>query len=110
MTPIAVRMSLPHAVSHRIQQALAIAGRLSHRPDDRIATRRFVLREGFPAALELFELTAMATGRSRDLVRDWRELFERAGRVRDSIPAASRPAAPQRRRRRRGGRRRPRVS
>jgi poly(A) polymerase len=112
VTPIAVRMSLPHAVSHRIQQALAIAGRLSHRPDDRIATRRFVLREGFPAALELFELTAMATGRSRDLVRDWRELFERANRIRDSVPVAARPAASERRRRRRrGGRgRRTRVS
>ena len=31
--PIAIRMSLPHAVSHRIKQALAIVGKLSHRPD-----------------------------------------------------------------------------
>ncbi len=38
VTPIAVRMALPHAVSHRIKQALSIVGRLSHRPDSRLAT------------------------------------------------------------------------
>ena len=106
VTPIAVRMSLPHATSHRIQQSLAMVGRLSHRPDGRVATRRFVLREAFPAALQLFELTTMATGRSRDLVDDWRGVFERARAIRESLPAEERPAPlpPTRRRRRRGGR------
>ena len=68
VTPIAIRMALPHAVSHRIKQALAIVGKLSHRPDSRLAGPRLAFREAFPAALELFELRAMATGRGEELV------------------------------------------
>ena len=105
VSPVALRMSLPHVVSHRIQQALAMAGRLSHRPDDRVATRRFVLREGFPAALELFELTTMATGRSRELVSDWRAVYERARAVKESVPSPEQAPTARPRRRRRGGRR-----
>ena len=107
--PIAIRMALPHATSHRIQQALAIVGKLSHRPDTRIVTRRLVLRESFPAALGIFELRAMATGRGDDLVRDWKLLAERAARAREAferetgVPAQPADAVP-RRRRRRGGR------
>jgi hypothetical protein len=99
-------MALPHATSHAIKQALAMVGRLSHRPDARIATRRFVLREAFPVALEIFDLRAMATGRSRDLVRDWRALAHRALAGRESLPPEEAPAAaaPVRRHRRRGGR------
>jgi len=110
-TPIAVRMAWPHAVSHQIKQSLAIVGRLSHRPDTRVATRRLVFRESFPTALDLFELRAMATGRGEDLVRDWRSLFERMQRAREHFEtetglAAAAPAepTPPRRRRRRGGR------
>ena len=107
VTPLAMRMALPHAVSHRIRQALAIVGRLSHRPDARITTRRLVFREAFPAALELFELRAMATGRSQDVVREWKSLAERVARTREKLPAGAVEAAvagSARRRGRRGGR------
>jgi poly(A) polymerase len=114
-TPVAIRMAWPHAVSHRIKQALAIVGRLSHRPDNRVPTRRLVFRDSFPAALALFELTAMATGRGDELAREWRGLSDRMQKARESfeaetgLPAPPAPgeAAPpeRRRRRRRGGRR-----
>ncbi|HEY7114118.1 MAG TPA: polynucleotide adenylyltransferase PcnB [Thermoanaerobaculia bacterium] len=114
VTPIAIRMAWPHAISHRIKQALALVGRLSHRPDNRVPTRRLAFRESFPAALELFELRAMATGRGDDLAREWRALFDRMQKARASfeaetgLSASETPATeavPQRRRRRRGGRR-----
>jgi poly(A) polymerase len=108
VTPIAFRMALPHAVSHRIKQALSIVGKLSHRPDSRLATPRLAFREAFPAALELFELRAMATGRGEELVRDWRALAARVEKTRKAFAAAQgetpSPPAPHRRRRRRGGR------
>jgi poly(A) polymerase len=116
VAPIALRMALPHAVTHRIRQALGMVGRLSHRPDSRVATRRLAFREEFPTALALFELRAMATGRGTDIVRDWRELGERARRAREAfeaetgvpVGASGSAAGPRRRRRgRRGGRRRP---
>jgi poly(A) polymerase len=107
VTPIAFRMALPHAVSHRIKQTLSIVGKLSHRPDSRLATPRLAFREAFPAALELFELRAMATGRGEELVRDWRALAARVEKTRKAFAAAQGEAAPPpaaRRRRRRGGR------
>jgi hypothetical protein len=100
-------MSLPHAVSNRIQQALAMAGRFSHRPDNRVATRRLVFREAFPAALDIFELGAMATGRGEEHAAQWRDFASRAEKSRDSLEMearAERDAAPPPRRRRRGGR------
>jgi poly(A) polymerase len=113
-TPIAIRMAWPHAVSHRIKQALSIVGRLSHRPDNRVPTRRLIFRDSFPTALALFELSAMATGRGDDLVREWRALSERMQKARESFEAetglpapsaaAEGAAPPRRRRRRRGGR------
>ncbi len=102
VTPVAIRMSFPNAVSHRIKQALAIVGRLSHRPDSRLATRRIAFREAFPAALDLFELSAMATGRGDDLVREWRTVEARARSARERAPIGAPP--PPRRRRRRSGR------
>ena len=104
VTPVSIRMSLPNAVSHRIKGALATVGRLSHRPDGKVATRRIALREAFPAALDLFELNAMATGRGDDLVQEWRTLDQRMKGARDHFIAANPP--PARRRRPRGGRRR----
>ena len=105
VTPIAARMALPHAIAHRIKLALSLVGRLSHRPDARVATRRLVFREAFPAALDLFELRVMATGRGEDLAREWRALSERArsarGRSAAEEPA---PSPPRNRPRRRGGR------
>ncbi len=109
VTPIAIRMALPHAVSHRIKQALAIVGKLSHRPDSRLASPRLAFREAFPTALELFELRAMATGRGEELVREWRALSARVEKTRQAYAAAhgesaAAPVAVRRRRRRRGGR------
>ena len=111
VTPIAIRMAWPHAVTHRIKQALALVGRLSHRPDNKIPTRRLAFREAFPVALELFELRSMATGRGDDLAREWRALFTRLQRARETFEAETGLEAPAaaprtRRRRRRGGRRR----
>ena len=105
--PIALRMSLPHAVTHRVLQALGSVGRLSRRPDPKVATRRIVFREGFPAALDLFELVSTATGRQEGLVAEWRAFAERALKTRESFEAEAaaetRPKPPARRRRR-GGR------
>jgi poly(A) polymerase len=106
VSPLAFRMSLPRAMTERIKQAMGIVGRLSHRPDTRIATRRLALRDAFPTALDLFELTAMATGRGQDLVSEWRSLHARARRAVESGAVPAPPTPPVRRRRRRGGRRR----
>jgi len=105
VSPLAFRMSLPRASTERIKQALSIVGKLSHRPDSKLATRRIAFRDAFPMALDLFELTAMATGLGQELVREWRALQSRVerGRASGEIPP---PPAPPRRRRRRGGRRR----
>ena len=103
VTPVAIRMSLPNAVSHRIKDALATVGRLSHRPDNRVATRRIAFREAFPVALDLFELNAMATGRGDELVKEWREVGKRAKGARERL-AIGAPPPTVRRRRRRGGR------
>jgi hypothetical protein len=59
-------------------------------------------------ALDLFELTAMATGIGQDLVRDWRTLQTRIERGRASGEIPTPPPPPPRKRRRRGGRRKPR--
>jgi len=103
VSPLALRMALPRAATERIKQGLAIVGRLSHRPDAKMATRRLALRDAFATALDLFELTAMATGLGQELVRDWRQVQTRIARARASgeIPP---PPAPPPRRRRRGGR------
>jgi poly(A) polymerase len=103
VTPAAIRMALPNVVSHRIKQALAMVGKLSHRPDTRMTTRRIAFREAFPIALDLFELNAMATGRGDELVREWRAIESRARTARARFPETAVPERP-RRRRRRGGR------
>ncbi len=105
ISPLAFRMSLPRATSERIKQALSIIGKLSHRPDSKIATRRIAFRDSFPTALDLFELTAMSTGRGSELVREWRAVLARIERARETGEIAPLPP-PVRRRRRRGGRRR----
>jgi len=104
VTPLAFRMSLPRAATDRIKQGLAMVGKLSHRPDAKIATRRFALRDAFPTALDIFELTAMATGRGQELVRDWRALQARIAHARETGEIPPPPPPPPRRRRRRGGR------
>jgi poly(A) polymerase len=103
VSPLAFRMSLPRATTDRIKQALSMVGRLSHRPDSKLATRRIAFRDAFPTALELFELTAMATGRGQELAREWRATHDKIQRARElgQIPE---PPKPPPRRRRRGGR------
>ena len=109
VSPLAFRMSLPRATTDRIKQSLSIVGKLSHRPDARVATRRVAFREAFPMALDLFELTAMATGIGQELVRDWRALQARIERGRASGEIPTLPPPPPRKRRRRGPRK-PRAS
>ncbi len=94
VSPLAFRMSLPRMATDRIKQALAIVGKLSHRPDARVATRRLAFREAFPIALDLFELTAMATGRGQELVRDWRGIQAKVERARASGEIPALPAPP----------------
>jgi len=104
VAPLALRMSWPRAVAERIKLGLGMAGRLSHRPDGKVATRRLAFRDAFPTALDVFELTAMATGRGQELVGEWRALQARVARARETgeIPPAPSPVPP--RKRRRGGR------
>ncbi len=104
VSPLALRMSLPRAATDRIKQALAMVGRLSHRPDTKVATRRLALRDAFAASVDIFELTAMATGIGQELVRDWRALQARIARARETGEIPPPPPPPPRRRRRRGGR------
>ncbi len=104
VSPLAFRMSLPRAATDRIKQALSIVGKLSHRPDAKVATRRLALRDAFATALDIFELTAMATGRGQELVRDWRAVQARIARARESGEIPAPPPPPPQRRRRRGGR------
>ena len=96
MTPVAIRMSLPECASLiGSSRRSRSSGRLSHRPDSRLATRRLAFREAFPVALDLFELNAMATGRGDDLVREWRtvEARRRAARGERAPIGAADPAA-----------------
>ncbi len=104
VSPLAFRMSLPRAATDRIKQALSIVGKLSHRPDGKLAARRLAFRDAFGTALDIFELTAMATGRGQELVRDWRALQAKIAHARETGEIPPVPAAPPRRRRRRGGR------
>ncbi len=104
VSPLAFRMSLPRASTDRIKQALAMVGKLSHRPDGKLNSRRLAFREAFGTALDIFELSAMATGLGQDLVRDWRALQTKIQRARETGEIPAPPAPPPRRRRRRGGR------
>jgi poly(A) polymerase len=104
VSPLAFRMSLPRASTDRIKQALAMLGRLSHRPDGKTNSRRLAFRDAFGAALDIFELSAMATGVGQDLVRDWRGLQARIQRARETGEIPAPPPPPARRKRRRGGR------
>jgi poly(A) polymerase len=104
VSPLAFRMSLPRASTDRIKQALAMLGRLSHRPDGKLNSRRLAFRDAFGTAIDLFELSAMATGVGQDLVRDWRGLQARIQRARETGEIPAPPTPPARRKRRRGGR------
>ncbi len=103
--PLALALSAPNALVHRIKSILAAQGRVADSPELKASTRRFLAHPDFAAALDLADLRAMASGRGAEAVREWRRFAERG-----AVPAApGAPAAfpsPRRRRRRRGGRRR----
>jgi poly(A) polymerase len=107
--PLALALSLPNAVTHRIKSILSSHSRLVSSPVWKASTRRFLFHPDFPAALDLFDLRAMARGRDRERVREWRSLFERvhAGRAPEpgTKPSPGSPARQRRRRRARRGRR-----
>jgi poly(A) polymerase len=100
--PLALALSAPNALVHRIKSILVAQGRVADPPEMKASTRRFLAHPDFAAALDLAELRATASGRGSETVREWRRLGERAP-VSEAVPPL--PAA-RRRRRRRGGRRR----
>ena len=96
MTPLAIRMSLPHAVSTGSSRRCAIVGQALAPPRRRVATRRLAFREAFPAALELFELTRDGDGPgpgARARVARARPRIERAQARGEAAPIAAAPAA-----------------
>jgi len=107
--PLALALSMPNALVHRIKSILVAQGRIAEPPEMKASTRRFLAHPDFPAALDLFELRAMAHGRGGETAREWRRLGERGfpGAALPPLAAVEAvPGAPRRRRRRRGGRRR----
>lgn len=111
--PLALALSAPNALVHRVKSILVSQGKLSQRPEWKASTRRFLFHSDFPAALDLFDLRAMARGRGDETGREWRQLAERvsAAGAGAAAPASveappSAPVAGRPRRRRRGGRRR----
>jgi len=111
--PLALALSAPNALVHRVKSILVSQGKLSQRPEWKASTRRFLFHSDFPAALDLFDLRAMARGRDDGTAREWRHLAERVSAAgAGAVPAAAAevpsaaPAPGRPRRRRRGGRRR----
>lgn len=102
--PLALRLSLPNAATHRTKSILFAQGKLASRPEWKASTRRLLFHTDFSAALDLFDVTSMARGKDRDRVREWRTLHLRVAEAGRSLSpeAAADPA--RRRRRRRGGR------
>jgi poly(A) polymerase len=110
--PLALSLWAPNALVHRVKSILVAQGKLAQRPEWKASTRRFLFHPDFPAALDLFDLRAMARGNGHENAREWRQLAGRvaeagAGLAASSVPAENSAPAPARpRRRRRGGRRR----
>jgi len=102
--PLALALSAPNALVHRVKSILVAQGRVADAPELKASTRRFLAHPDFGAAVDLAELRATASGRGSETVREWRRLAERgAGPAHPGEPAP--PPAARRRRRRRGGRR-----
>ena len=104
---VALALSAPNALVHRVKSILVSQGRLAEPPEIKASTRRFLAHPDFAAAWDLAELRAMASGRGGDTLREWRRLADRAPAPAGPAPAGAGPfPAARRRRRRRGGRRR----
>jgi len=105
--PLALALSAPNALVHRVKSILVAQGKLAQRPEWKASTRRFLFHTDFPAALDLFDLRAMARGSGEETAREWRHLAERVTAAGTAASAPGSPGPPARpRRRRRGGRRR----
>ncbi len=101
--PLALALSAPNALVHRIKSILAAQGRVADPPEMKASTRRFLAHPDFGAAIDLAELRATASGRGSETVREWRRLAER-GAAPEPPGEPGPPPAARRRRRRRGGR------
>jgi poly(A) polymerase len=102
--PLALALSAPNALVHRVKSILVAQGRVADAPELKASTRRFLAHPDFAAAIDLAELRATASGRGSEAVREWRRLAERG--VPPTHPGEPPlPPAAKRRRRRRGGRR-----
>jgi len=99
VAPLALRFAFPNVLGHRIRSILAFQSRLQAPAEWKASTRRLLFHADFAPALDVFDLRAMARGRDRDRVDEWRDLARRL-RGGDAPAAVSRP-----RRRRRGARR-----
>ncbi|HET9793395.1 MAG TPA: polynucleotide adenylyltransferase PcnB, partial [Thermoanaerobaculia bacterium] len=75
--PLALALSTPNALVHRVKSILVAQGRVADSPEMKASTRRFLAHPDFPAAIDLADLRAMASGRGGELVREWRRLAER---------------------------------
>jgi len=109
--PLALALSAPNALVHRIKSILVAQGRVADVPEMKASPRRSLAHPDFAAALDLADRRATASGRGSDTVGEWRRLAERgaapplSGEPAHAGAPAPLPAA-RRRRRRRGGRRR----
>ena len=105
--PLALALSTPNALVHRVKSILVAQARLAEPPEIKASTRRFLAHPDFPAALDLFDLRSMARGRGGETGREWARLRERGFPGASAVHAVAEGApAARRRRRRRGGRRR----
>ena len=95
LAPISERLVLPRRLRDRVRQALLVQRRLHTPPRGRVAS--LATRDFFADALDLYELSVRASGRTEDVALEaWR-----AAQDVSAVPDAARP-----RTRRRGGRRR----
>jgi poly(A) polymerase len=95
LAPLAERLVLPRRLRDRLRQALLVQRRLQSPPRGRVAS--LATRDFFADALDLYEVSVRASGRTEDpALEAWR-----AAQDVSAVPDQSRP-----RNRRRGGRRR----
>ncbi len=89
VNPLAVRMSLPHLLTHLVKQTLYTLGALTSTSPDHPGARRLVTRSWISHALALLSIYAKASGRYRLAATAWADVLSRAGR-----PAGGAPRSP----------------
>lgn len=95
--PVALRMSIPRAVSLRMREMLWLQPALRNPPQRDKSLRRIMTRHAFSEALTLFRLGLMARDADEAPVDEWRGRAEEQGVDPDKVPPARAP-------RERGGR------